>query len=200
MKTSLNLLPLEFRRRQLLRRRLVQWSLAWGGFFFVLLAVGSSRYAAWKSVERTMSGLELRCDPIRKLQSDVEQIQARLNELGARDSLVGRLHELRPAVVALGLVSTSAANCDGRVWLERFTMLQQTSEPSKAKDQPESDAGPRTVGTLALQGAAVDNLEIARFAAALRDTKAFNRVELKSSLGTATADTTSRSYVVECAF
>ena len=51
-----------------------------------------------------------------------------------------------------------------------------------------------------LQGIGVNNLAVARFVVALRETKAFDRVELKSSAETGSADSPACSYLVECSY
>jgi hypothetical protein len=51
-----------------------------------------------------------------------------------------------------------------------------------------------------ITGAALDNLAVARFVVLLRQTGAFDRVELKSSEGKAPASQHVCSYIIECAY
>jgi hypothetical protein len=51
---------------------------------------------------------------------------------------------------------------------------------------------------LTIEGDALDNLAIARFAAALRDAALFRDVVLESSVGKTSADRSVHSFVVRC--
>jgi Tfp pilus assembly protein PilN len=51
-----------------------------------------------------------------------------------------------------------------------------------------------------LKGIGIDNLAVAQFVLALRQTKALDRVELKASVEQGTVGGAARSYLVECEY
>jgi len=60
--------------------------------------------------------------------------------------------------------------------------------------------GPAQVNSIYLDGVAVDDFSVARFAARLRDAKAFSHVELKSTGDTNVGEHEARTYSLECSF
>ena len=87
------------------------------------------------------------------------------------------------ALNMLGIVSNSARECNGRLWIEE---LKLTSDVS---------ATAQTNCKLTLKGQALDNLVVAKFTATLRETGVFERVVLKPS---SEQNRLMHNYVVEC--
>jgi hypothetical protein len=65
------------------------------------------------------------------------------------------------------------------------------------RDEGEQNAPAKV---LMLEGIAADNHSVAQFAAALRDTEAFQRVELRSSGRRVVQEAEGQAYSVECVY
>ena len=121
---------------------------------------------------------------------ELAEHEARLDELREREDLALRIAEERPMAVLLAILSQAALECDGNVCVTSLVLA-----PAAAQKQA---AAPRRV--LQLEGLGVDNLSVARFAAALRDANVFADVRLKSSIETRVADADAVSYKLDCAW
>jgi hypothetical protein len=77
---------------------------------------------------------------------------------------------------------------------------KRTGPPASPKQAPQEPAAEQETpwASVTFEGEALDNLAIATFVAALRDTGLFRRVELKSSIGSKSPDSRAHAYSVEC--
>lgn len=208
-----NLLPIAFRRRILVRKRLRQWAPAW---LIAAVAAASLAFSGQRSLDAQrahLSRLEQQTAPLGALVRENRQLRARLDELAGRQSLLAVLEpKLRP-VQLLGLVSHCAREAGARVQIRTFALAPTASTPSaqparRGAAQKQPTAAPAAPPLrLDLAGVAADDLAIAAFVAALREQGAFRTVELRSS-GDATVelrreprpDVRLREYTIECAF
>ncbi|QDU40141.1 hypothetical protein Mal4_44960 [Maioricimonas rarisocia] len=199
----MNLLPLPLQKKLLIRRRLTQWGIVWGvcGVTALVVAlVWSNRHSDSKA---TLAVLTDQVTPVRKLEAENEQMLEQINDIVARQSLLGDLDSAERPLTLVGIVSHSAASTKSRLQVQRFTMHRQEITPTDAKATPGNTAKkPETIvqTTLELSGVALDDLAVARFISALRETGVFVRVELKSSLSTQVADNPAKEYLVRCTF
>jgi hypothetical protein len=98
------------------------------------------------------------------------------------------LADEQSVLTLVGLLSRATLQCEGKLCIQRLQLSRR------------QESGPHFIKILQLDGIAVDNHLVARFAAALRDTAAFQRVELKSS-GRRTGDEpAAQVYSLECFF
>jgi Tfp pilus assembly protein PilN len=216
MKNYVNLLPWKCRKAQLVRLRLVQWSVAWVAVGALVVAASVAKWDQWNTTRDQTGRLEQALAPTNALLAEIKTLSREVEQLRAGETAVAQLEAPRPALTLLGLVSRSAQECEGRLRVEQLTVTSsQLSEgnPQRTTDnrQPSTDNCP-PVASVAIKGVAVDDLAVARFVLALRQTKAFDRVELKSSQEHPAHDpgTTQRvvaegawrprSYLVECGF
>lgn len=208
-----NLLPVAFRRRMLVRKRLRQWAPAW---LIAAAAAASLALSGQRSLDAQrahLSRLELQTAPLEALVRENSQLRARLDGLAGRQSLLAVLEpKLRP-VQLLGLVSQCARDAGARVQIRTFALAPAPATASTtparrgaAPKQP-SAAPPAPPLRLDLAGVAADDLAIAAFVAALREQGAFRTVELRSSGDAAVElrreprpDAGLRAYTIECAF
>ena len=189
MKTYLNLLPMAYRRKQLILQRVRQWSIIW---LVALAGFGVLYWAQHTQNHRARSRLEsLRQDyaPLKKMSDEVESLQVKIEELRRRESIVLSLADEQSMLTLIGLLSRATKQCDGKLCVQRMQLNRR-----------QDGAGNQFIKVLQLDGIAVDNHLVARFAAALRDTAAFQRVELKSSGRRVAEDSTAQVYSVECSF
>jgi Tfp pilus assembly protein PilN len=223
MKTHLNLLPWRCRRTQLLWLRLRQW--LWpcciaAAAGVICLAAQASRYAA---ARQRLEEQEREYLPLESLDSQIAALKGRVQQQTREIEAIRQLEGSRPALTLLGLVSQCARDCQGQLQVESLSFQaasprakgaasapQTANEPSKApaktlgpaaktadKEPPEPEADSTLV---TIRGVALDNLSAARFIAALRQTKAFRRVDLKSTKEQPMGATRVCSWMVECGY
>ena len=190
MITHLNLLPYGVRRRQLIAERLRQWCVVWLAAGGLVAGAAWWEYSRGKFERERLASLERRYVPLKELQAKTEQLRVKIDELREREDLALRIAEERPMAVLLAILSQAALECDGNVCVTSLVLA-----PAAAQKQA---AAPRRV--LQLEGLGVDNLSVARFAAALRDANVFADVRLKSSIETRVADADAVSYKLDCAW
>ncbi|MFG0335106.1 MAG: PilN domain-containing protein [Maioricimonas sp. JB049] len=201
--THMNLLPLPLQKKLLIRRRLSRWGIVWGLCSVVALTVAfvwSNRHSGSKAA---LAVLNDQVAPIRKLEAENGQMLEQINDIVARQSLLGDLDSAERPLTLVGIVSHSAASTQSRLQVQRFAMHRQEITPTETKAAPaEASEKPETIvqTTLELSGVALDDLAVARFISALRETGIFVQVELKSSLSTQVADNPAKEYLVRCTF
>ena len=187
MKNHLNLLPMNYRRKQLLIRRGQQWLVIWVG---ALVAAGGLYWAQYTQNNRARSRLEsLRREyaPVKQMADEVDMLRTKIVELRNRESIVLSLADEQSMLTLIGLLSRAAKQCEGQLCVQRLQLNRR------------QEGGPH-VKVLQLEGIATTNHLVAQFAAALRDTEAFQRVELKSSGRRVVENAEDQAYSLECVF
>lgn len=211
MKTNVNLLPWSYRRSRLVRRRLRQWSVVWAFTALVLAAGWGDERARWQAALEETENEEERYDEVRTLRGEIARLTAQQKNLGEQQALVRRLQQAPPPLLPLALVSASAAHCGGRVAVRHLFFDEQPPNtspapvpapvPAATNGQPPANA-PKTVerqpARLTLEGVGADNVAIAEFVVGLRDSGAFERVDLKSTAASVTRSGDVTTYQVEC--
>ena len=213
MKTHLNLLPCSFRKRMLIRTRLVQWCVLWAICLVCVSGACCAKYLTFASHKKLFARLDRKCDSLRVIHSQNKRLHKRLTELTGRESLLAELESARHPLCLVGIVSQSARRSEGSVQIHRFFLSTVQRAPATSTQTNASKTGPRKTqkrptvkqtspehNRLTLNGVAVDDLAVAKFIAGLRETGIFRSVELKSSSGTQYATNEARKYEVECTF
>ncbi len=207
MKTHVNLLPFEHRRRGLLRRTLLRWSLVWMigfGAGVVLLWLEHGRYR--RAVAETEAA-DAAYQPLARLVRQSDASRNGLLQLHAKGTILGRLREDRPVIALISAAGASAAKCNGRLVVrsmvfERRNLQVQSAPPAPAGRAKTATQAPAERAPLwaavTFVGDALDNMAVATFAAGLRDSGLFTRVELKSSLSAKSNERPHHDFVVEC--
>ncbi|MHB8900780.1 MAG: hypothetical protein ACYC6Y_18675 [Thermoguttaceae bacterium] len=193
MRTHINLLPWNHRRAALLRGLLPRWCAAW--------LIGAALFgAALQSTRRcreemlaVLSDRQAACRPITAIAMQNSLMEERIRQLDQSQSLVGQLRDGRPVLSFLAAVSEAARLSDGRIVVRDLNFDRKADRPA-----PAADPAPGEQAVVTLKGDAVDNLAIARFAAALRDSRLFRDVVLESSVGSALAELPVHSFIVRC--
>ena len=200
----LNLLPPKVRQAGIVRARAKQWTLAWS--ITAILAGGAWWLKAGQrdQLAAGVDQLELAYAPLDKLWHETQRLRTGRTELKQRELVFNELQTLRPPLALIGLVSRSAKLCDGRIRVQNLVMrvVEQTAPPvdKQAVDKLPTLAITGPAASVTLKGIGYDDLAIARFVMALEETKAFDRVELKSSVDIAPGDDRACSYIVECTY
>jgi len=199
MKNCLNLMPWRCRKAQLVRLRLGQWCLPWAVAGGLVVAAGLVKWDQWRSSGDRVERLQRACGPSDALLAEIKTFGNRVEALKAREAALAQLEYPRPALTFLGLVSRSAKECEGRLRVEHLS-LHSDGDAGAVPSRGSTRAGPGRVTSVTVKGIATDNLAVARFVLALRQTKAFDRVELKSSQEQPADRRRTRSYQVECTY
>lgn len=193
MSTYLNMLPQSYHRQWLLRRRLWQWASLWGLFLLIATALFWVRYQEHQVLTTRLRVLENDYAPIKQLQDRLISCRKELADVQHRETLALRLSDRRSMLTLLGLVTRAAHSCEGQVSIHQFVL-------GAKKRGIRNCAGESMRRTLTLEGLGVNNLSIARFAAALRMSNAFCQVQLKSTAQKRIGSVSARSYSLECTF
>lgn len=199
MKTHLNLLPWNCRQTRVLRARLRQWSLPWGAALGAVLVVLVIQWNRCQAVRERMEQLETQYAPVENLREAIKGLRTKLGVLEQQDRLLAQLEPTRPALTLFGLISQSARECQGQLRVEQV-LLQPPAEGEKNAKPENQPPKPVLSATATIKGIATDNLSVARFVVALRQTRAFERVDLKASEENQTDGRPFRSFTVECAY
>ena len=189
----LNMLPVRYRRQQLLVRRLRQWAPVWIATLFVAAGIGWFQASECRSLSMQLRSYEGRLAQVKQSQSDLAAMRSELEGLRGREALVLELSEQRPVLTLLGLVSRAARECDGNVFVTRLAFGTDATTRNRQEN-------PDQAGVLTLEGVGLDNLSIARFAAAIRSNDIFQDVKLRSTGEQTIEGKLARSYIIECAF
>jgi hypothetical protein len=208
MTPHLNLLPLSYRRRALLRSRLLRWSIVWVVTFGLAAIVCLWQYQDVASMRRHSKTLRRQCMPLRRLERESERMQNRLGELTDRKSLLAALRTSRSPFQLIAVVSQSTGDSETGICVRQFELsvarqrrpnTTPAEKGAKADNsQSDQDEGPRML--LRLQGNATDDVAIAQFVKSLRDSSAFEAVRLKSAASTQLLGRDVREYEIDCTF
>jgi Tfp pilus assembly protein PilN len=200
MRTHINLIPWKVRRAQVVRRRLLQWAVVWAAAAGATVGIGVAKANRNAAVRQTLDALEAEYAPIAALRQEIRTCRQSLEAWNRREAAAAQLEDTRPALTLLGMVGRSARQCEGRLRVDQLTVRPReeslVAEKKSAAKQP--NTSPSTLVTI--KGVALDNPAVSRFVAALRQTQAFDRVELKSSAEQSTGDLKTWSYLVECGY
>lgn len=187
MSTHLNLMPMSYRRRHLIVRRVRQWCAMWVLAIVLLSLLAWTQWSQYQSGVAHLDSRQREYAPIKKLAQEVKAIEGRIEDLRRREALSLELADERSMLSLVGVLSAAAESSGGQVAINtlRFERRGQGAEHANI---------------VTLQGVAVDDFSVARFSARLRDAKAFSKVELKSTGDVSVGETEARSYSLECSF
>ena len=196
MRTYVNLLSPKYRKTALVRKLLARWCAVWVLGMIVIASVFWLNKRQYQRTAESMSAAEAACMPVVVTAEENTHMRGQVRRFDCRETLVGQLGDDKPMLGLLTVVSKSARVCNERIVVRDLHFEQQSESPTitPEKDKPPADPG----AVLVVEGDALDNLAIARFAAALRDTGLFREVELKSSVGKSSPVLPIHSFIVRC--
>ncbi|MDB5340630.1 MAG: hypothetical protein JWN70_6249 [Planctomycetaceae bacterium] len=205
MKQHLNLLPIQLRRRTLLRTRLRQWGFIWATMCAVaILLLGRSWYVL-SAAYGDLATWERRASGVQAVHEQNERLRVQIEGLRRRLAKYGDLNSEQIGLKLLATVSQSSAKTSGSHQIQKLSFNQTlvADAPVHATPNAATTATPpktREVRALVLSGVAKSNITIAEFVSTLRDSGVFQKVDLKSSQGNKTNTKGPRQYQVECTF
>ncbi|QDU81887.1 hypothetical protein Pla110_36380 [Polystyrenella longa] len=198
---NINLLPIGFLKRSLIRIRLKQWGavmfLLWGGLIFYYIV----HRAEIEKEARLVEQMQLDVKPIQQHLDETEYSNGEINKLRKRQQLGMGLEQKNIPLQTLGKVSEAAAARAGDLYLTIFRLSTTSNSRQQmtrtASDSPEETRDP-TEMSLQLDGLAMDDLTITGFIADMSSTGLFHSVELISIAEQQIDDRKLRIFKIEC--
>ncbi|QDU54771.1 PilN domain-containing protein [Aeoliella mucimassa] len=184
MRTSINLMTDEDKRRQLLHDVQTFWVKVLLTTMMVILGVGTYHWWQNRVVLAELSELEEQYAPMQMLKDECIDMRTSINNMREAQQLMLRLVDTRPVVTLLGAVSHAAAETSGGVYIQSIE-LEPTERSGDAR---------RAV----MHGMGYGNSAIAQFTSALRSSNLFADVTLSSSASSTNDDDAATAFRIEC--
>ncbi len=194
MKTTLNLLPLTYRRQQLARRRAIQWSLFLLATLSTIFLMRWYKACEYDALRQQLEASSREGRPTQAMLHEIVTIRGRIDQLQKHRTIAQQLEQQRQVLALLGAVSKAAQQTDGKLRLTdcRVVDLQATADP----DAGSSDAN--HAGTVTLAGVALDSPAVAEFHDGLSQSGLFADVKLIKSNEKDEQGTAVYEYEVRC--
>lgn len=196
MRTAINLLPTSFRRKQLLRRRAIQWSTV----ACIAIAIGWSWHWFERreqvALQQQLETLEREYAPTKVMMSELVKMRQQLDDLQQQESVARELEYQRNPLTLLGVLSKTARAANGRV---RVTKVDLTGFQNMQRKDPDAVRNNAEEG-LVIRGVSLDNPSVAELLDGLQDSGLFRRVELLASKEREENEQSLRDYEVRCEF
>jgi hypothetical protein len=184
MKQHLNLIPLQYRRKQMIRSLLRTWATIYG---LAMLGFVIAGWWAWNQnseqrIELTAKNLQYA--PIQRLQDETLVLDEETVFLQEQEELLLELSQTHSMLSLLGQLSKASVNCGKLVSINDLSLSTKPKQSSQIK----------------ISGIGVNDVAIAQFVAELRDSQMFGNVKLTSSGTTKVGNKSSKAYTLECTF
>lgn len=187
----LNMMPMKYRREQIIRQRLKQWSVVWG------IALSAAVACAWQQtvdcgkMAAHLEVLEARHLRVEDSQSALEAVRDELRDLEQREAILLQLSQRRPMLSLLGVISQAARQCDGNVSVNNICWNVLGNDARTAGLDPSQPL-------LTLHGIGLNNIWVSSFAETLSNSEIMRDVELKFSEQTVINGKTAHDYHLVC--
>jgi hypothetical protein len=199
----INLLPLEYRQRGLVRRRVRLWAIVWIIAALLTAGVYGVSYAAMKSQRDELLELESACEPLKALEADSKAIAKVLADLGGRKSLLAKLDRGEQPVQLVGLIADAVRRVELGVVISDLNVepfrLEESYTEKDAQGVEKKLVRQLDRFRLRLSAFGSDDLAVAHFVSVLKDSEVFDSVTLIST-SEQTQRANLREFVVECVF
>jgi Tfp pilus assembly protein PilN len=193
MRTAINLLPQSFRRQQVLRKRIIQWTT----IISAVLVTGWCWH--WyemredRQLRQQLETLTREHAPTQAMLKQLVQMRKQLKELEQQEAVAKELDCQRNALTLLGVISDTARKTKGRLRITKFELnnFQGTAGADVAGVKPPG---------LTLNGVSLDNPAVAELLDGLQKSGVFKHVELLTLKEREDRDASLRDYEVRCEF
>lgn len=199
MKSHLNILPLQFRRKLLIRQIVPCWACVWVGVALLATVVCWKADGSLSAARAELEIVDARAEPLRQIVQRNQKTSDSLTVADQRQLLVDCLKAADKPLQLVGLISATANTADGSIQIQNFQLTQGETKLTGPSRNSTEDNGPRRM-KLGLQGYAVDDQALSRFVSQLRATGVFESVELQTSSNVQLVAGSVRQYIVECQF
>jgi hypothetical protein len=192
MRTAINLLPQSFRRQQIIRKRLVQWTTiisavlltGWGWHWYEMRED--------RQLTQQLETLSREHAPTQAMLKQLMEMRQQLKELEQQETVAKELDCQRNALTLLGVISDSAQKSKGRLRVTKF-------EISNFQSAQGASDGTKTPG-LSVSGVSLDNPAVAELLDGLQNSGVFRKVELLTLKEREDKESALRDYEVRCEF
>jgi len=200
MRTMINLLPVSYRRQQVVRKRVMQWA----SVVCAVLLIGSG----WHWYERRegmvlgqqLESLEREHAPTKAMLKQLVNMRQKLDELQQQETIAKELEYHRNALTLLGVISETAHATKGRVRVTKIELTGfQKMRVSRPDDAPQETQTDMPDG-LVVGGVSLDDRAWAELLDGLHDSGMFSRVELLVLKEREESDVSLRDYELRCEF
>jgi hypothetical protein len=195
MRTAINLLPMGFRRQQMVRLRAFQWAsvvcavvaLGWGWHWL------EQRTAL--ELSQQLESLEREHAPTKTMLKQLVNMRHQLDELQQQENIAMELEYQRNVLALLAVISETAKSSQGRV---RVTNFQVTGFQNMRAPKPDNGKEQTPDGVI-VRGVSLDNSAVADLLAGLQDSGMFSHVEMAMKEH-AEGDVSLREYELRCEY
>jgi Tfp pilus assembly protein PilN len=193
MTPQMNLVPLTFQRKLLVRRRVRQWFLPCAlALIISLTAVGEVGYRL-RILTLESRALEEQLAPMNEMSLENDRLTSQLKALVGHESVLNEIAGVQRPISLLAVISRSAAAVEQRLQIHKLSVSQSSVDSAAGKG-----SSPAIATEITIHGIALDDADVAAFVRSLDESKAFSAVELKSTAGAEVMDVAVRQYDVMC--
>jgi Tfp pilus assembly protein PilN len=196
MKNMINLLPPSYRRQQLIRKRVLQWSAVISGVLVLGWALHWYESREYQALTQRLEVLRREHRPTQNMLRQLVQMRQTLVDLEQQEAVASELEGQRTALALLGAISQAAQKTNERL---RVTNLELSSFQS-LHDAEAPDTPIQEPSGLVLTGVSLDYPAVTEFVDGLQSSGIFSLVELTSMKERAGNDASLHDYEVRCEF
>ena len=174
MNSSMNLLSEARQEKHRTRRVRRKWRPVCLIAFLALACWSWLEYRSFRALAAERDSLERQFAPLKSAKANIKRISKTCDQLRTKEQFAIDLTNALPAVTFCQAIENAAFECSGELYVKELVYVRQSGRtvgPSPT-DRPSS---------LTIRGLGENNLAIAKFAAALRDSRLFSNVELAAS-------------------
>lgn len=195
MKSTINLLPYENRRRLMLRVRIIQWMLLWCALGAIGVTFGWTRYLEHLAMEKELDTHTKNYAPIIELTNELSAMKKQAEAFAQQEKMAANLVDRHSLLTMLGVVAQSASQCHGRLHIHELRLGK-----SGEKGLGNTLESPIGASIVLIKGTSLDIASVTRFVDALRGANLFTQVDMKPTNETAIGNQLAFSYHVECSY
>jgi len=193
MKGMLNLLPTSFRRQQMVRKRVIQWT----SIMSTVLALGWAWHWYEAREDRNLSQqfetLSREHGPTQKMLQQLMEMRQQLVDLQQQEAVAKELNAQRNALKLLAVVGDAARATKGRL---RVTRLEVNNFQASQSGSDEQNVG-KTTGLL-LDGLSLDDRAVGDFLEELQKSGIFTHADPLAIKEREDKNTALREYQIQC--
>jgi Tfp pilus assembly protein PilN len=193
MKGMLNLLPISFRRQQMVRKRVVQWT----SVMSTVLALGWAWqwYDAreYRNLSQQFETLSREHGPTQRMLHQLMEMRQQLADLQQQEAVAKELNGQRNALKLLAVVGDAARATKGRL---RVTKLEVNNFQASQSGSDEQNGG-KTTGLL-LDGLSLDDRAVGDFLEELQKSGIFTHADPLAIKEREDKSAALREYQIQC--
>ncbi len=201
----INLLPQKTRLKNQYYRLLSSYLKVWSIAGVVALSLIAFQLRNFCEARYRLNLLAVRCQPLNSLQQQLSDSHQRKLKLQIEVNMLEQLQPTDHSIELLSVLVREMRSETGRLRLQRLSLqralaLMAAGNTTGPKNATAAKSTAQFTNTLSLQGVADDDAAVAKFVSGLRDSRVFERVDLKSSTQGVASGRTTRHYQLECLY